>query len=308
MSEIRIAALHTVVTRQHTRPPGNQAGPAVGLRPDRRCAAPPSLLMLALVQVLTALLAPAAHGLPSVPVQQYTADDGLAGSVVRGIERTSDGVMWFGCWGRGVSSYDGLAWRSYGTEDGLPSLDVRAVRIDANGRLWAGTSDGIACLTGTLWNAMRTGTAKIEPMSVYSILPFPDGSLWFGLGSGQILSFVPATLGDRHDPPAGEWSIVLDRDQSGGVAAIEALHLLPDASVVVGTDTRGILRWRAGDWFQEPGDADALGVDDIAETASGVLYAGGRKRAARRFAGGSIFERVRILEQRRPRAPRTLAG
>ena len=212
---------------------------------------------------------------PVFPVQHYTAEDGLAGAVVRGIERTPDGVMWFACWGRGLTSYDGLNWKRYGIEDGLPNLDVRAVQMDTRGRLWAGTIAGIVSRIGDRWEMVRTGIPTAEAVSVFTICPFPDGGVWFGLADGRVLAFAPSRDDDPRAPPSGTWSLALDRDVSGTDRAIEALHVRPDGSVVAGSRARGILRWRNGAWAEDAGDGAVRETASIVETADGVLYAGG---------------------------------
>ena len=226
-----------------------------------------ALLVWPLLCALAVLLPfpPLAWAGPLFPVQHFTAEDGLAGAVVRGIERTPDGVMWFACWGRGISSSDGLNWESYGIEEGLPNLDVRDIRMDAQGRLWAGTTEGIVCRNGERWERVNTGLADAD-VSVFTICPLPDGRVWFGLADGHVLAFSPEPDRDPDALPAGAWETVLDMEDPGREKSTEALHVRPDGSILAGCRTRGILRWRAGAWIQEDGDADVLRVSDILET------------------------------------------
>ena len=51
-------------------------------------------------------------------------------------------MMWFGTDG-GVSIYDGIAWGSLDTWEGLVSVNVTAIHEDTNGFLWFGTTEGI---------------------------------------------------------------------------------------------------------------------------------------------------------------------
>jgi hypothetical protein len=59
--------------------------------------------------------------------KHYDTLDGLADNDVTAIYRTSDGVMWFGTDGGGVSVYDGERFNTFTTQDGLASNFVRSI-------------------------------------------------------------------------------------------------------------------------------------------------------------------------------------
>lgn len=219
------------------------------------------------------------------PIQHYTTEQGLAGSVVRSIERTPDGVAWFGCWGRGISSYDGLHWKSYGVENGLPSLDIRTIRMDARGRLWTCAVGGVACLVGDQWFQLKTNLSGLDPVSAFSLRALPDGSVWVSIEGGMIIAFTPEEGGPTDGVPAGKWSIVLDPKTSRMNGSISDMCVRSDGSILVTTDTAGILRWKQGTWFQEPGDESVVQTITLAETTDGVLYAGGYTGLWRRANG-----------------------
>lgn len=209
-----------------------------------------------------------------LPVQHFTPESGLAGSVVRNIDRGPDGVMWFACWGRGVSSFDGLRWTNYGIEEGLPSLDVRAVRVDARGNIWAGTVGGIAVWEGGgPWKTVLTGLPGIDPASVFSILPRPDGGVWFGVVGGRILAYRPGAVGNV---AGGTWSLAMDITDSGTEEAIVGMCALADGSMMASSKVAGIFRWNGTSWYQQPGDAQVLRVESLVQMLDGTVYAGGR--------------------------------
>jgi hypothetical protein len=64
---------------------------------------------------------------------------------INGMARTRDGSVWVAT-SRGLHRYIPAhnAWVENGTEEGLPSTDVREVFEDASGRLWAGTGRGLS--------------------------------------------------------------------------------------------------------------------------------------------------------------------
>lgn len=78
----------------------------------------------------------------------------------------------------GLHSYDGYAWRRYGTSEGLPSNFVRSVHFTRTGKLWVGTDSGAGVFDGKSFN--RLGSDKgLAGQSVRRIVENPDGDLWF---------------------------------------------------------------------------------------------------------------------------------
>jgi ligand-binding sensor domain-containing protein len=52
-----------------------------------------------------------------------------------------DGAIWVGTT-RGVSRYNGQAWRHFTQFDGLIGLTFSSITEDATGQLWIGTDEG----------------------------------------------------------------------------------------------------------------------------------------------------------------------
>ncbi len=226
-----------------------------------------------------------AEALPVYPIQHYTAKSGLAGAVVRGIERSPEGTMWFACWGRGVSSYDGFQWKSYEAEDGLPSSDIRDVRFDVRGQLWTGGVGGIAVLVGERWETVSTDLPEMGPPSVYTICPLRDGRVWFGLEGGAIIQFTPASDGEADGRPVGTWSNMADSTRTGMTSGVAGLCALSDGTMLAGTDTFGILRYRDGAWFQQPGDEAVTGISSICVGREDRVHAAGKSGLWRQSPG-----------------------
>src|SRR5579862_8579148 len=59
--------------------------------------------------------------------------------------------------------------------------DVRAITLDAAGRLWAATGDGVRCLDNGQWTTPKGG-AGLGP--TYAIYRDPQGNLWAGAWNG----------------------------------------------------------------------------------------------------------------------------
>ena len=207
-------------------------------------------------------------------IQHYTTRDGLAGTVVRGVERTPDGQMWFACWGRGVSSFNGLKWKRFGVENGLPSLDVRSIRMDGNDRLWVATVHGIGCRVGDTWQTMSIDLPGVDSYSAFTICPMPDGSVWFGLEVGTVIAFTPTEIRDECVPPVGQWSVVFQQPYTVGQRAVRAILAPSDGGVVIGGDF-GIVQWENGRWTPARSKEPIGKIESLDETESGTLYAGG---------------------------------
>ena len=95
-----------------------------------------------------------------------------------------DGAVWMGL-SRGVyCSGDGQ-----GQFFPLNMGHVDVLYQDAQGRIWAGSSDprqgGLACFDGSRWQAYGTKDGLVHP-SVTTVMETRDGTLWIGTGFGHV--------------------------------------------------------------------------------------------------------------------------
>ena len=112
--------------------------------------------------------------------QFFTEADGLASVRVNGIAQ-AEGAIWFAT-DRGVSRYDGIAWRTYTSEDGLPDDDVRAVVRGKDGTLWFGAASGVCRFDGTTWEAF--GADRGLPGACNGLLAADNGDIWAATNAG----------------------------------------------------------------------------------------------------------------------------
>jgi ligand-binding sensor domain-containing protein/two-component sensor histidine kinase len=112
-----------------------------------------------------------------------------------------DGVLWIGA-GSGLYRRwpDGRAER-YTAEHGLAGNEVRALLVDTNGQLWAGTREGLSQL------ALEPGARRPRIIRVYntknglrnpntrSLFQSSTGQLWVGL-STALVGFIPQAGGN----------------------------------------------------------------------------------------------------------------
>lgn len=107
---------------------------------------------------------------------------------------TAEDVIWIGS-SSGVYQYQNGAWTPYPVGAGKTSQDVLSIAFDGQGRLWAGTSYGLAVRTGNQWQSFHMHTSDIETNRVEDVLVWGMGpalpeelSLENGSVSGRLLS------------------------------------------------------------------------------------------------------------------------
>jgi signal transduction histidine kinase/streptogramin lyase len=101
----------------------------------------------------------------------------------------SDGSLWIGTIGGGVSRFDGKNFQNYSTKDGLADNVVRAISEDSNGNIWFGTvSSGTSRFDGKKFTTY-TRDQGMPANSILAIASDRSGKLWFGTDGGGITRF-----------------------------------------------------------------------------------------------------------------------
>jgi ligand-binding sensor domain-containing protein len=75
----------------------------------------------------------------------WTNMTGLAGNIVYSLAQARDGALWFGT-NNGVSRWDGKGFKNIGVADGLLDRNVYALAVAPSGDVWVGTRRGVARL------------------------------------------------------------------------------------------------------------------------------------------------------------------
>jgi ligand-binding sensor domain-containing protein len=94
-----------------------------------------------------------------------------------------DGIVWCGTWGGGLARFDGTHWKNYTVADGLPGNHVFMLHEDTAGRLWIGTSNGLALKTADGFKVFTTKDGLFAN-TVFSMATSADGSAWVGSFGG----------------------------------------------------------------------------------------------------------------------------
>ena len=246
--------------------------------------------------------------------RQFGPDDGL-NSAVTSLLQDRTGFLWVGT-GNGLFRYDGAHFQRYGVEEGLPGASVRCLKEGPDGSLWVLTGGGLARSHGNTFRVVETGAAgqdlraldvdaggrvylgfergllvgvappgggtpefallpRAPPDTVDGILAEPSGDVWFNcglqlclLGQGRVRVF------DQTDGlPPERWGILL-RDRAGDlwVRGPRHLYVLP----------HGDARFLARDQDLPPSGNTRLG---LTEDRRGRLLVSTDRGLARRIDG-----------------------
>lgn len=122
----------------------------------------------------------------NLPIAMIMSSGSLVGpGVVLDMAQDEAGTIWFGTDGAGLHKYDGKAFTSYTTTDGLGGNQVLGVYADRRGRIWVGTEGGgVTCIEDGVF---RTFTSKdgLGSDRVWDALEDQAGNMWFStLGAG----------------------------------------------------------------------------------------------------------------------------
>jgi hypothetical protein len=103
----------------------------------------------------------------------FTKDSGLAHNHIESVLRDKRGLLWVGTH-EGVSTYDGVRWKSYKKTDGLAGNIVYDIAQDLDGSLWFATDAGVSHLTDiTGVNGKTAHTARPENCVLGANYPNP---------------------------------------------------------------------------------------------------------------------------------------
>ena len=128
----------------------------------------------------------------------FTTRDGVPEGNITKIVESRDGLLWFASSLKGISRFDGKAWRSdpadsadlrlttFTAEDGLPNDQVWDIVEDEDGYLWVGThAGGVSRYEGTHISSL-TPSDGLPSQFVHSVLQDSTGAMWFGTSSGLV--------------------------------------------------------------------------------------------------------------------------
>ncbi|MBX7153216.1 hypothetical protein K1X84_16430, partial [bacterium] len=173
-------------------------------------------------------------------VEHFTPDQGLASNATYQILQDRYGFMWFACAG-GLSLFDGYQFRIFTIADGLPHTSIRCIAEDADGWIWIGTENGIACYASPLRTNVEARPAtfknfvgELRNVGVHSLFIDHDNKLWIGTNDHGL---IMADLKFKNDSAAFINSFKMYNDHDGLTrAAIRYLYDDDEGTLWVAAD------------------------------------------------------------------------
>lgn len=168
-------------------------------------------------------------------------DASIYGSFINGLDAIiplftdSMGRLWVGRNGQGAMTLDPI---SETTEIYLPHGTVRTIAEDHHGRIWLGTSEGIAIIDtdGATTRIFQdaNSSSSLSDNSVYSILPDRDGNIWAGTFFGGVNLYVPnKSFFTIHSPEHDENSL--------GGKVVRMMSETEDGKLWIATENGGLM-------------------------------------------------------------------
>ncbi len=282
-------------------------------------------------------LASAGHGVlrygADGSVREFNADSGMGGNFILSLCEDSDGCIWVGTDGGGLSRITPGLFTLVGRRDGLASEQVTAVCPDGRGSIWVGTrGDGVCCISGGEVSRIRAADALWGTIEVTALASDSGGRVWVGterqgllpLKDGQTEERIPLPLGGAinalyHDQMGRLWigqrtrnkvtvledgkPVVFDLANASGDIDIRVIAEDANGAMWFGTAGSGLWRWQDRK-FQQFTGKDGLGGESVRALlpeADGSLWIGLESGGIARWQNGhfSVCARERGL----PRGP-----
>jgi hypothetical protein len=182
----------------------------------------------------------------------YTTHHGLASNAVSSIAVDSDGHVWLGTFGGGVSCFDGQGWFTYSTGHGLADDWVTAVVVDNGGDVWAGTyGGGLSRFDGAQWTTYTATDSGLTNDWITALAIDRSGNLWVGTDGGGVSRF-----------DGRNWQAFTSANS--GLASFWVTALAADGDTLwVGTYDSGISRYDGRAWQIYSTENSALADDHI---------------------------------------------
>ena len=131
------------------------------------------------------------------------SENSLSSNSILSLAFDNDMNLWIGTYGGGLVKYDGIKFKVYLEQDGLPSSVITQIINDKPGSLWISTDNGICeyDITNNKFTSYGSddGLYSLEFNSTSGIKS-SDGNIYFGSGNG-LLYFTPNNIVKNTNTP-----------------------------------------------------------------------------------------------------------
>lgn len=213
--------------------------------------------------------------------QNYSTQEGLVSDSFWSITIAPDDTVWFGSWNQGnIMSFDGSLWKTYGEDLGLISGGyVWDLASATDGKIWAGTSNGIASFDGDRWK-MFTPAEDSSLNDVRSIIVDLENNVWIG-------TYTYETGGKVVRLSDGSWRVYGEEDGLIAGDVVMALEISPDGVLFAGT-YNGLYRLIDDQWEKVTGTPGY--INDIAFSQDGSLWIATEFDGIMKFSEDLVFQ------------------
>ncbi len=251
---------------------------------------------------------------------------GIASNRFTTLYEGADGSLWIGTEGSGLTRYAGGTFTTYTEADGLPDTQIKAVRGDAEGRLWVFTNGGIAEWKGgrftqpTQSHLTPEQLAVVRPTRRQTGFSFFDHAGFYVLTGREIRTYTTRDglssldINSAYQDQFGTFWIEtrdknLNRLKDGKVTVYPVLPAAPDeapddetritavhedrkGNLWIARSGRGLSRWRDGgavETFTAAGSLPSNDIETIYEDREGNVWLGTLNNGLSRIAD-HVFE------------------
>jgi len=199
----------------------------------------------------------AQHARGRLPLESFSAAQGLASDSVMSILTDSRGFVWLATLD-GLSRYDGTRFVSYSNENGIPDRMIWSLAEDGRGAIWLGTSEGTVVMTPTATRGrtlftpvrMRSG-ARVEAIALFCDR---RGTVWASCDKDLCRA-------------SGSFFEIDESFRRAGGSHVQVILESPSGELWVGTGTGLMRRLRNGTWRKSA--VQPVGRED---TVSGLVF------------------------------------
>lgn len=212
-----------------------------------------------------------------------TSNSPLVNNDILAIDYDSQGRVWIGTNGGGISVYDNGSWSSHKTSNSNLINDViKALYIDAQDNVWVGTPVGVSKYNGSSWTSFTNNNSGLSNNNVRSIGYDSQGNVWFG------------TSGNGADKYNG--STFTNYSSSDGLAHnfVQGIAEDQNGNMWFATSQGVSRRSSSGNWTtydnQNVFPADAINMNDLTVDSAGHIWTGASKGLSQSGGGAAHYD------------------